>query len=72
MLLRRILLISVIVIAFAASFYKSHIHPDASVFFVAPVYQIADTKSMFESRFASSKPFISVHAGSMVELKNGS
>ena len=68
---RRILL-GLVLLSFIGAFYKSRFYPVVSPFSV-PVTQALDYSSpVFESRFASTKPFTSVHAGSMVELKNGS
>lgn len=63
-------LLGIILIAFAAAFYKAATLPSAVAFQPSPPIAKNGTQARFDSRFASSRSHVQVHAASLIELKN--
>ncbi len=66
------LVLCVVLVAFAAAFYKVTRHPSPAVFQVPDVaVQPGNTAPDFRARFASTQHNIHTHAASLVELSDG-
>jgi predicted neuraminidase len=62
---------ALILLAFAAAFYKAAHFPAAAQFQTVAPAVAAQSPARFETHFASSKLFAQVHAASSIELKDG-